>query len=161
MAQGTVIEEPRQGQGAGGRIRDYLRGTYGALLVERAGRRPDLWGFVLMSVLGAAVFLLTADPKPQVSRLLQPSRDAFLHGRYWLDEAPSWLNELIPAGDGRWHRPLPADAGDPRAARSSPCSGASSRPRPTARSTPASRRASSTSCSGGWAWRSGSATGSR
>ena len=43
-------------------MRDYLRGTYGALLVERAERRPELWGFVIMSVLGAVVFLATADP---------------------------------------------------------------------------------------------------
>src|SRR2546428_6087783 len=27
---------------------------------------------------------------------------AFLAGHWWLDEAPSWLNELIACGDGRW-----------------------------------------------------------
>ena len=36
---------------------------------------------------------------------------ALLHGRWWLDEAPSWLNELLPCGDGRYcvvYPPLPA-----------------------------------------------------
>src|SRR5437879_11956078 len=37
--------------------------------------------------------------------------DAFLHGRWWLTEAPPWLNELLPCGDGRYcvvYPPLPA-----------------------------------------------------
>ncbi len=37
--------------------------------------------------------------------------DAFLHGRWWLTEAPSWLNELLPCGAGRYcvvYPPLPA-----------------------------------------------------
>src|SRR3979411_3171129 len=37
--------------------------------------------------------------------------DAFLHGRGWLPEAPPWLNELLPCGDGRYcvvYPPLPA-----------------------------------------------------
>ncbi|HUQ42273.1 MAG TPA: hypothetical protein VM052_07210 [Candidatus Limnocylindrales bacterium] len=36
---------------------------------------------------------------------------AFLEGRYWLTEAPPWLNELLECGDGRWcvaYPPLPA-----------------------------------------------------
>jgi hypothetical protein len=36
---------------------------------------------------------------------------AFLQGRWWLLEAPPWLNELLPCGDGRWcvaYPPLPA-----------------------------------------------------
>jgi hypothetical protein len=105
LAQGNAIEGARPGLGA--RLRDYLDGTYGALLVERAQRRPELWGFVLMTVLGIAVFLVTADPDPQALDYFSRLADAFLHGRYWLDEAPSWLNELIPAGDGRWYVPYP------------------------------------------------------
>jgi len=34
-----------------------------------------------------------------------------LQGRWWSDEAPPWLNELMPCGDGRWcvvYPPLPA-----------------------------------------------------
>lgn len=36
---------------------------------------------------------------------------AFVHGRWWLTEAPPWLNELISCGSGRWcvvYPPLPA-----------------------------------------------------
>jgi hypothetical protein len=37
--------------------------------------------------------------------------EAFVHGRWWLTEAPPWLNELLPCGDGRYcvvYPPLPA-----------------------------------------------------
>ncbi|GAC1459912.1 MAG: hypothetical protein NVSMB8_10040 [Candidatus Limnocylindrales bacterium] len=37
--------------------------------------------------------------------------EAFLQGRYWLDSDPSWLNELLSCGPGRWcvaYPPLPA-----------------------------------------------------
>lgn len=37
--------------------------------------------------------------------------DALLHGRWWLTEAPPWLNELLACGDGRYcvaYPPLPA-----------------------------------------------------
>ncbi|HEX4744977.1 MAG TPA: hypothetical protein VFW12_09965, partial [Candidatus Limnocylindria bacterium] len=27
---------------------------------------------------------------------------AFAEGRWWLDEAPSWLNELLPCGESRY-----------------------------------------------------------
>ncbi len=98
-------------QGFTARVRAYLDGTLGALLVERAGRRPELWGFLAMTILGVAVFLGTAAAEPQALDYFNRLADAFLHGRYWLDEAPSWLNELIPAGDGRWYvayPPMPA-----------------------------------------------------
>jgi hypothetical protein len=109
LANGRAIGEPRPG--LAGRARDYLDGTYGALLVEKAQGRPDPWGFVLMAVLGAGVFLLTADPKPPSLDYFNRLAEAFLQGRYWLDEAPTWLNELIPADDGRWYvayPPMPA-----------------------------------------------------
>ena len=37
--------------------------------------------------------------------------EALLHGRWWLTEAPPWLNELLPCGDGHFcvvYPPLPA-----------------------------------------------------
>src|SRR5213596_3316212 len=37
--------------------------------------------------------------------------DAILHGRWFLEEAPSWLNELLSCGEGRFcvaYPPLPA-----------------------------------------------------
>src|SRR5206468_11653380 len=45
--------------------------------------------------------------------------DAFLHGRWWLTEAPPWLNELLPCGEGRFCivlPPLPAVLALPLAA---------------------------------------------
>ncbi len=44
---------------------------------------------------------------------------AMLGGRWWLDENPPWLNELLACGDGRWcvaYPPLPAIATIPLAA---------------------------------------------
>jgi hypothetical protein len=64
-----------------------------------------------MVALGIAVFLGTAEADPQPLDYFNRLADAFLHGRYWLTDAPSWLNELIPAGDGRWYvayPPMPA-----------------------------------------------------
>lgn len=109
MADNQALERPAAG--AGDRIRGYLDGTVGAMLIERAGRRPELWGFVAMTVLGILVFLGTTASKPQPLDYFNRLADALMHGRYWLDEAPSWLNELIPAGDGRWYvayPPMPA-----------------------------------------------------
>src|SRR5258708_31232123 len=37
--------------------------------------------------------------------------DAFLHGKYYISDSPSWLSELIPAGLGRFYivyPPMPA-----------------------------------------------------
>jgi hypothetical protein len=37
--------------------------------------------------------------------------EALLHGRWWLEDAPPWLNELLQCGDGRYcvvYPPLPA-----------------------------------------------------
>jgi len=37
--------------------------------------------------------------------------DAFLHGKFWLTENPSWLNELVPAGENKFYvvyPPMPA-----------------------------------------------------
>ena len=44
---------------------------------------------------------------------------ALLQGRWWLTEAPPWLNELLSCGDGRWcvaYPPLPAVLAMPLAA---------------------------------------------
>jgi hypothetical protein len=109
VAEDQAIERPPEGVGE--RVGSYLEGTVGAMLIERASRRPELWGFVVMTVLGITVFLGTAATTPQALDYFNRLADAFLHGRYWLDEAPSWLNELIPAGDGRWYvayPPMPA-----------------------------------------------------
>lgn len=44
---------------------------------------------------------------------------AMTQGRWWVDEAPPWLNELIPCGEGRWcvvYPPFPAVLAVPLAA---------------------------------------------
>lgn len=105
MAQGRPTAD--RATDLGSRLREYLAGTYGALLVQRAQRRPEVWGFVVTAGLAALVFVLTTNSKPQSLDYFSRLAAALLQGRYWLDEAPSWLNELIPAGDGRWYVPYP------------------------------------------------------
>jgi hypothetical protein len=64
--------------------------------VTRLERTPELSGFLIAALVTAAVFLFTAGQQPQALDYYSRLADAFLHGRIWLDEAPSWLNELIP-----------------------------------------------------------------
>jgi hypothetical protein len=93
------------------RLRAYLDDTVLAEIVERGGRRPELWGFVAVAALSTLVMILTTAARPQALDYFNRLAVAFLHGRIWLDEAPSWLNELIPAGPGRWYvtyPPMPA-----------------------------------------------------
>lgn len=105
MAEGGTIEVTTPGTAA--RVRAYLGQTDAALVAEHVRRQRDLWGFVLVSVLAMGVFLLTADQVAQSLDYFNRLAEAFLHGRWWLDTAPSWLNELIPAGDNRWYVPYP------------------------------------------------------
>ncbi len=105
MADEASAEEPTGGIGS--RLRAYLVATEGAAMVQRAGRRPELWGFVVSAVVSTLIYYATTSPKPQSLDYFNRLADAFLHGRYWLTEAPSWLNELIPAGGGRWLVPYP------------------------------------------------------
>ncbi len=105
MGEGRAIEAARPGTTA--RVRVYLGETDGARAVEYARRHPDLSGFVIVAVLAAGVFLFTADRTPQSLDYFNRLAEALLHGRWWLDDGPSWLNELIPGGDGRWYVPYP------------------------------------------------------
>jgi hypothetical protein len=91
----------------GARVRGYLANTYGAEYLARLATRPELSGFVGSTLVAAAVYLFTASRDPQSLDYFNRLADAFLHGRIWLDEAPSWLNELIPAGPGQWYVPYP------------------------------------------------------
>ncbi len=87
--------------------RSYLRSTYLALYVSRLRARPNLLGFLAVSLVSLGVYLFTAQREPQAIDYFNRLASAFLHGRIWLDEAPSWLNELIPAGPGQWFVPYP------------------------------------------------------
>src|SRR5205814_3550356 len=70
-------------------------------------RAAAIWiGVIAAAIYVAAGFGLSTD-YDYYGRLA----DAFLHGRWWLTEAPPWLNELLPCGDGRYcvvYPPLPA-----------------------------------------------------
>lgn len=88
-------------------IRGYLRSTYLAAYASRVLAWPELAGFAAVSLLSMGVYLFTAQRDPQSIDYFNRLANAFLHGRIWLDEAPSWLNELIPAGPGQWFVPYP------------------------------------------------------
>lgn len=66
--------------------------------------------FIFFFILFFAVFLITSSgntPYNYFTRLA----DSFLHGKYWLSEAPPWLNELIPIGANKFYvvyPPMPA-----------------------------------------------------
>jgi hypothetical protein len=99
------------GQSFPARARSYLGSTYAAMYLGPVRARPELLGFVASTLVAVGVYLFTAAPDPQPIDYFNRLADAFLHGRIWLDEAPSWLNELIPAGPGQWfvaYPPVPA-----------------------------------------------------
>src|SRR5947207_12644433 len=70
-------------------------------------RAAAIWiGVIAAAIYVAAGFGLSTD-YDYYGRLA----DAFLHGRWWLTEAPQWLNDLLPCGEGRFcvvYPPLPA-----------------------------------------------------
>lgn len=93
--------------GWGARVSDYARSTYGAVMLDWARRHPDPVWFVLLATFSAIAFHLTSDSGRQPQDYFNGLAEAFLQGRYWLTDAPSWLAELIPAGPGRWYVPYP------------------------------------------------------
>jgi len=70
-------------------------------------RAVAIWIAVIAAAIYVAAGIGLATDYDYYGRLA----DAFLHGRWWLTEAPPWLNELLPCGDGRFcvvYPPLPA-----------------------------------------------------
>jgi uncharacterized protein (DUF697 family) len=65
---------------------------------------------VLVIAIAAAVYLAGTAPERQDFDYFVRLADAFLHGRLYLLEAPSWLNELVPGGGGWYvvYPPVPA-----------------------------------------------------
>jgi hypothetical protein len=90
-----------------GRLRGYLGSTYLALYLSRLSSHAELVRFLAVWGLTTGLYLYTAEHDQQALDYFNRLADAFLHGRIWLAEAPSWLNELIPAGPGRWYVPYP------------------------------------------------------
>jgi hypothetical protein len=93
-----------------GRLAEWFEDTRLAALVDTIRDRPDTLGTVLVTVVAAAIYLYTSSRDRQSLDYFVRLADAFLHGRIYLTEAPSWLNELIPK-DGVWYvayPPMPA-----------------------------------------------------
>src|SRR5262245_34935113 len=88
----------------------YLERTQGAELIRYVARRPDTVGTGLISIAAAVIFLLTTSTDPTPFDYFVRLADAFLNGRLYLLEAPSWLNELVPGGGGWYvvYPPVPA-----------------------------------------------------
>jgi uncharacterized protein (DUF697 family) len=78
--------------------------------MSSVGRHSDSIGTVLVIAITAAIYLLTAAREPQDFDYFVRLADAFLNGRLYLLEAPSWLNELVPGGGGWYvvYPPVPA-----------------------------------------------------
>jgi hypothetical protein len=102
-----VADAAKPSRGRRDAIADYARRTYGAVAVEWSMRHPDLVGFVLLGLGSGLVFHATAESGPQPQDYFSRLAQAFLDGRYWLTESPSWLAEMIPAGPDRWYVPYP------------------------------------------------------
>jgi hypothetical protein len=63
-----------------------------------------------MSILGAATYVAFGWGTETVYDYYGRLAQAFVDGRWWLDDAPAWLNELISCGAERWcvaYPPLP------------------------------------------------------
>lgn len=89
---------------------DYLRSTQLADIVRYVAARPNSVGTVLIIIVAAATFLVTTSRERSHFDYFVRLADAFLHGRLYLLEAPSWLNELVPGGGGWYvvYPPVPA-----------------------------------------------------
>lgn len=95
---------------ADGSFVGYLRRTEAAELVRWVRRRPDSVGALLIAAAAAAIFLLTTSAEKTPFDYFVRLADAFLNGRVYVTEAPSWLNELVPGGAGWYvvYPPVPA-----------------------------------------------------
>lgn len=92
-------------------LRDYFDRTQLGELIAWARDHFELSSTVGVAVLVSAIYLYTSSRDRESLDYFVRLADAFLHGRLTLLEAPSWLNELIPAGPGQWYvayPPLPA-----------------------------------------------------
>jgi hypothetical protein len=115
MAERT---DPRPGPNA--RPRDDDRSTILGRLADDLGpladvgrfvaRHPDSVGTILIAIVATAIYLYTAERDPIPFDYFVRLADAFLQGRLYLTEAPSWLNELVPGGGGWYvvYPPVPA-----------------------------------------------------
>jgi hypothetical protein len=89
---------------------EWYEETRLAVLIDAIRHRPNTLGTLVVILVTIAIYLVTASRDRQNLDYFVRLADAFLHGRIYLTEAPSWLNELIPK-DGVWYvayPPMPA-----------------------------------------------------
>lgn len=100
-APALPTDQPSGGADALGPVREV--GRYIA-------RRADSVGTFLIVIVSAGIYLFTAEREPSAFDYFVRLADAFLNGRLYLLEAPSWLNELVPGGGGWYvvYPPVPA-----------------------------------------------------
>jgi hypothetical protein len=98
------------GAQGGGSLAAYLERTELAALIRAFGTLPEIVRTGIVTVIAGAVYLLTTSQEPTDFDYFVRLADAFLHGRLYLLEAPSWLNELVPGGGGWYvvYPPVPA-----------------------------------------------------
>ncbi|MGH2377546.1 MAG: hypothetical protein ACRDGT_03655 [Candidatus Limnocylindria bacterium] len=73
--------------------------------------RSDRWVAGYLAVGAIALYILSGLGHSTVYDYDARLADALLQRRWWVEEAPPWLSELVPCGEGRWcvHlAPLPA-----------------------------------------------------
>lgn len=93
---------PHRGWRSAYRFEDTQLGEW----VEAIRERPNTLGTFLIVLVTTAIYVFTSSRDRQNLDYFVRLADAFLHGRIYLTEAPSWLNELIPK-DGVWYVPYP------------------------------------------------------
>ena len=96
----------RPGTSPRARIGDWFEGTRLADLIDTVRARPDTLGTLVVVAVSVGIYLFTSSRDRQNLDYFVRLADAFLHGRIYLTEAPSWLNELIPK-DGVWYVAYP------------------------------------------------------
>lgn len=92
------------------RLVGWFGDTRLAELVDAVRQRPDTLGTLIIVAVTTALYLLSSSTDRQELDYFVRLADALVHGRIYLTEAPSWLNELIPR-DGVWYvayPPMPA-----------------------------------------------------
>jgi hypothetical protein len=94
----------------GSSLAGYLEETELAELIRSFGALPEVVRTGVVTVVAAAIFLATTSAERTDFDYFVRLADAFLHGRLYLLEAPSWLNELVPGGGGWYvvYPPVPA-----------------------------------------------------
>ena len=88
------------------RVTAWFAETRLAELIDYIRDRPDTLGTLIVVVVTTALYLFTSSRDRQELDYFVRLADAMLHGRIYLTQAPSWLNELIPR-NGVWYVAYP------------------------------------------------------